>query len=107
MGFLTLWEVSAWCHEASNGSNGFLDWHPAQVWCPARDGGNFYLSWIWYLPLGYAFVIELITVMYIIREFVYQLHFGCGDLCPFTRGLDGFFIWDRLDFFKVCLCPGL
>lgn len=73
---LTLWEVPAWCHEAKGVDLGHFTWASGTEWCQAESGeADLNLSGIWYLPPGYAFVVEIILEMFIVRKFILEYQF--------------------------------
>eukprot|EP00928_Gymnodinium_smaydae_P014766 TRINITY_DN15428_c0_g5_i1.p1 TRINITY_DN15428_c0_g5~~TRINITY_DN15428_c0_g5_i1.p1 ORF type:complete len:1554 (-),score=231.41 TRINITY_DN15428_c0_g5_i1:177-4838(-) len=75
---LTFMEVPAWCHEAS-GANDIWKWMPGDQWCQApREGADLNLSGMWYLPPGYALVIEIAIEIIILRKFYLQYKLDDG-----------------------------
>jgi two pore calcium channel protein len=78
---LTLIEVPPWCHGLSKD-----DWtfRPGSEWCPAPGhipNGSMYISNIWYLPPGYAVIVELLIEAVIFTRWNKELrledtHFG-------------------------------
>jgi len=73
---LTIFEVPSWCHAARGSDNGNLwDWMPGHESCPAPGGTGWKmnLSGIWYLPPGYALIVEVIIELVILRKFTLEL----------------------------------
>jgi two pore calcium channel protein len=74
---LTILEVPPWCHEAHMGDKpNPWEWRPGHEWCPAPNGTkwNMNLSGIWYLPPGYALVVEVIIELMVLRKFYMELN---------------------------------
>eukprot|EP00930_Biecheleria_cincta_P039506 TRINITY_DN27155_c0_g1_i1.p1 TRINITY_DN27155_c0_g1~~TRINITY_DN27155_c0_g1_i1.p1 ORF type:complete len:1643 (+),score=374.49 TRINITY_DN27155_c0_g1_i1:111-5039(+) len=106
---LTFWEVPTWCHKDKL-SQSVWSWHPGSDMCivPSHDGkkSNPYLSGIWYLPPGFALIIEIVIEVIVLWKFTldYQLehyHFApvgqkfqdtkvifCGAACAIGSILD-------------------
>eukprot|EP00913_Durusdinium_trenchii_P025061 g23525.t1 len=72
---LTLFEVPAWCHQTQNKDMWETSWD-AWTWYPGYElcivpveGGDPFLSGVWYVPPGYALIIE-IGIEIIVSHFV-------------------------------------
>ncbi|CAE7210934.1 TPC1 [Symbiodinium natans] len=70
---LTFCEVPPWCHERSP-TQDIWSWVPPGEWCHVPNGGNPYLSNIWYIPPGVGLIIELVIEIIILRKFLLNLN---------------------------------
>ncbi|CAJ1452288.1 unnamed protein product [Effrenium voratum] len=66
---LTFCEVPPWCHLRSPGQD-MWRWVSPEEWCHVPNGGNPYLSNIWYVPPGWGLLIEIIIELIILRKFL-------------------------------------
>jgi len=70
---LTFCEVPPWCHERSP-TQDMWSWVPPGEWCHVPNGGNPYLSNIWYIPPGFGLLIEFVIEIIILRKFLLNLN---------------------------------
>jgi hypothetical protein len=83
---LTFLEVPPWCH-AKHKNIDLWTFQSGESWCPLPTPENKYdanpnLSGVWYLPPGYAFIIELFIELFILYKFYCELRLERDHFWP-------------------------
>jgi len=78
---LTLFEVPAWCHETQ--SKDVWTWYPGYELCVVPvEGGDPFLSGLWYLPPGYALIVEIGIEIIVLKKFLLDYELEMSHFVP-------------------------
>lgn len=78
---LTLFEVPAWCHQTQN--KDVWTWYPGYELCIVPvEGGDPFLSGLWYLPPGYALIVEIGIEIIVLKKFLLDYELEMSHFVP-------------------------